>query len=43
MYYGVDDVEYDMGLTIRLCYEAIKWGAADFFGGKDSPLRQLMK
>ena len=42
-HYGVDDVEYDMGLTIRLCYEAIKWGAADFFGGKDSPLRQLMK
>lgn len=42
-HYGVEDVEYDMGLTIRLCYEAIKWGAADFFGGKDSPLRQLMK
>ena len=42
-HYGVDDVEYDMALTIRLCYEAIKWGAADFFGGKDSPLRQLMK
>lgn len=42
-HYGVDDVEYDMGLTIRLCYEAIKWGAADFFGGKNSPLRQLMK
>ena len=42
-HYGVDDVEYDMALTIRLCYEAIKWGAADFFGGKNSPLRQLMK
>lgn len=42
-HYGVEDVEYDMALTIRLCYEAIKWGAADFFGGKDSPLRQLMK
>lgn len=42
-HYGVDDVEYDMSLTIRLCYEAIKWGAADFFGGKDSPLHQLMK
>lgn len=41
--YGVDDVEYDMALTIRLCIEAIKWGASDFFGGKDSPLRQLMK
>lgn len=29
----VDDIEYDMQLTIRLCYEAIKWGAADFFDG----------
>ncbi|MBR1821506.1 MAG: hypothetical protein IJ769_07785 [Clostridia bacterium] len=42
-HYGVDDVEYDMTLTIRLCFEAIKWGAADFFSEKSSPLRQLMK
>lgn len=42
-HYGVEDVEYDMALTIRLCYEAIKWGAADFFGGKNSPLSLLMK
>lgn len=42
-HYGVDDVEYDIGLTIRLCYEAIKWGAADFFGGKNSPSRRSTK
>lgn len=42
-HYGVDDVEYDMGLTIRLCVEAIKWGASDFFDGKGSALMQLMK
>lgn len=41
--YGVEDVEYDMSLTIRLIFEAIKWGAADFFGGKNSALSQLMK
>lgn len=33
--YGVEDIEYDMGLTIRLCFEAIKWGASDFFDGKN--------
>lgn len=32
--YGVPDVEYDLPLTIRLVFEAISWGAADFFGGK---------
>lgn len=40
--YGVENVEYDMSLTIRLCFEAIKWGASDFFGGKNSTLGQLM-
>ena len=35
-HYGVEDVEYDMILTLRLCYEAIKWGAADFFDGNSS-------
>lgn len=32
-HYGVEDIEYDLLLTLRLCIEAIKWGAADFFGG----------
>ena len=32
--YGVEGVEYDMALTLRLVYEAISWGAADFFGVK---------
>lgn len=32
-HYGVEGVEYDLKLTIRLCFEAIKWGAADFFDG----------
>ncbi len=41
-HYGVEDVEYDMALTIRLCIEAIKWGASDFFGGKDSALSQFL-
>lgn len=40
--YGVENVEYDMSLTIRLCFEAIKWGASDFFGGKNSALSHLM-
>lgn len=34
--YGVEGVEYDMGLTLMLCYEAIKWGASDFFDGSSS-------
>lgn len=42
-HYGVEGVEYDMLLTIRLCYEAIKWGASDFFGEKGLLLRQLTK
>lgn len=29
--YGVVDIEYDMGLIMKLCFEAIKWGASDFF------------
>ena len=39
--YGVEGVEYDMSLTLRLCFEAIKWGASDFFDGKNSGLKQL--
>lgn len=41
-HYGVEDVEYDMLLTIRLCFEAIKWGASDFFGENGSVLKDLM-
>lgn len=41
--YGVEGIEYDTSLTIQLCVEAIKWGASDFFGGKNSALSQLMK
>lgn len=32
--YGIPDVEYDLPLTIRLVFEAISWGASDFFDGK---------
>lgn len=41
-HYGVDDIEYDMMLTLRLCFEAIKWGASDFFGEKGSALKSLI-
>lgn len=34
--YAVDGVEYDPFLTVMLCYEAIKWGASDFFGENSS-------
>lgn len=30
--YGVEGIEYDLKLTLRLVYEAIIWGASDFFG-----------
>lgn len=40
--YGVEGVEYDMMLTLRLCIEAIKWGASDFFGEKSSGLKQIL-
>lgn len=36
--YCIDDLEYDMVKTIRLCVEAIKWGASDFFGERGSAL-----
>lgn len=41
-HYGVDGVEYDVGLTLMLCYEAIKWGASDFFG-ENSSISSLFK
>lgn len=41
--YGVEGIEYDMGLTLRLCFEAIKWGASDFFAGKGSILNLFQK
>lgn len=37
-HFGVEGVEYDMGLTLRLCAEAIKWSMGDFFGGSLSDL-----
>ena len=40
--YGVEEVEYDFGLTLRLIVEAVKWGASDFFGEKGSGLKSLM-
>ena len=42
-YYGIPEVEYDMGLTISLVVEAIKWGASDFFDGKGFNLKALFK
>lgn len=41
--YGVEGVKESITLTVRLCYEAIKWGASDFFGGKNSALLQKLK
>jgi hypothetical protein len=39
--YGIPEAEYDMGLTVRLVVEAIRWGASDFFGGKGLDLKAL--
>ena len=36
--YGVDGVEYDLLKTVRLCFEAIRWGASAFFGEEGSLL-----
>ena len=33
-HYGVEGIEYDLKLTLRLAYEAVVWGASDFFDGK---------
>lgn len=41
-YYGIPEAEYDMALTVRLIVEAIKWGAADFFGEKGLDLKALL-
>ena len=41
--YGVEGVKESITLTVRLCYEAIKWGASDFFGGKNSDLIRKLK
>lgn len=41
--YGVDGVKESFTLTVSLCYEAIKWGASGFFGGKNSGLLQKLK
>ena len=41
-FYGVEGVEYDPILTMMLCFEAIKWGAADFFD-ENSSISSLFK
>ena len=41
-FYGIPELEYDMGLTLRLIVEAIRWGAADFFGENGLDLSNLM-
>lgn len=41
-HYGVEDVQYDMILMLQLCFEAIKFGASDFFGEKGSALKDKM-
>lgn len=38
-HFGVEDVQYDMFLTLQLCFEALKFGASDFFGEKGSTLK----
>ena len=40
-HYGVPEVEFDIPLTLRLCAEAIQWGASDFFGGNGSALKKI--
>ena len=39
--YGIEGLEYDLSLVARLCYEAIKWGATDFFGAAPSALSRI--
>lgn len=39
-HYGDPDAEYDMMLTLKLCWEAIKLGASDFFDANGSDLKQ---
>ena len=40
--YGVEGLKYNLSLTLKLCWEAISWGAADFFAasGLGSILKQ---
>ena len=40
-FYGVEDIEYNLPLTLKLIFEAVKWGAADFFGENGFSLSQL--
>lgn len=41
--YLIEDIEYSMGITIRLCIEAILWGASDFFAERSLNLNQIKK
>jgi len=36
--YGVEGLEYDAPLVVKLCVEAVMWGATDFFGERASDL-----
>jgi len=40
--YNIGGVEYDLALTLMLCFEAIKWGASDFFG-ENSSISSLLR
>ena len=35
--YGIEGIEYDLKLTLRLVYEAVVWGASDFFDASSLP------
>lgn len=39
--YGVEDLEYDLLKTCKLCWEVIQWGCSDFFGEKGSALASM--
>lgn len=41
--YGVENVEHDIGLVLRLCTEALAFGAADFFLGGAQILGTILR
>ena len=41
--YLIEDVQYNLALTLRLCVEAIIFGASDFFEENGLNLSQLLK
>jgi len=38
--YGVPEAQYDIMLAVKLCIEAVKWGASDFFGESSPALEE---